>query len=208
VKRTLTLAGMMLGLLGTLFLAAPTEAQPPRYKLQGNQLVLAQPGDAGPLFVEERLGQFVPVPGGKAKASPPAAAAEPKKIGPVAGVIIRLEVAKHLMKKDPSLSRHAALKKAREIADDDTLNALAPDAEKVAGQKFGAIGDGSIWQAIVDFIKSPAGQALIKALIDMIIHMIGAHGPDMLHAGDGFALAPLYLDQRDLIYQWSHALAA
>jgi hypothetical protein len=60
----------------------------------------------------------------------------------------------------------------------------------------------------VDFIKSPAGQALIKALIDMIIHMIGAHGPDMLHAGDGFALAPLYLDQRDLIYQWSHALAA
>jgi hypothetical protein len=149
VKRTLSLAGMMLGLLGTLFFTAPAEGQ----LLPRNRVV-------APTWAErhEFAGfgitpasnnawadpqQFVPVPGGKAKASPPAAAAEPKKIGPVAGVIIRLEVAKHLMKKDPSLSRHAALKKAREIADDDTLNALAPDAEKVAGQKFGAIGDGS-----------------------------------------------------------------
>jgi hypothetical protein len=153
--------------------------------------------------------QFIPVPGGQTTAAP--VTANDKKIGPVAGVIIRLEVATHLMKKDPTLSRHAALKKARDIADDDTLNALAPDAEKLTGQKFGAIGDGSIWQAIVDFIKSPAGQALIKALIDMIIHMIGVQGVDMLHYGGGYVLAdpgPLNLDARDLIRTFAHPLAA
>lgn len=201
MKRTLTLAGMMLGLLGTLFLAAPTEAQPPRYKLHGNYLVLAQPGDAGPLFVEERLGQFIPVPGGKAKADAPAAAGESKKLGPVACAVVRIHLTKEYQKQ--GLGRVAALRKARE-ADDETINGLVAEAEKVAqtkmaGAKFGQIGDGSFIQAIVDFFKSPAGQALIQALIELITHLLAVSTP---------APPDLYLDQRDLIGQWYHVLAA
>lgn len=32
-----------------------------------------------------------------------------------------------------------------------------------------AIGDGTIWKAIIDFLKSPAGQALIQALLALLL---------------------------------------
>lgn len=44
-----------------------------------------------------------------------------------------------------------------------------PDAEKAVG----ALGDGQIIQAILDFLKSPQGQALLDALVKMLIALLG-----------------------------------
>ena len=55
---------------------------------------------------------------------------------------------------------------------------LVPIAEQMCGQTVpaglvqegvGAIGDGTILNAILDFLKSPAGQALIQALISLLV---------------------------------------
>jgi hypothetical protein len=49
------------------------------------------------------------------------------------------------------------------------------DAEIVAlnlPPMVGAIGDGSIIQAILDFFKSPEGQALIAALVKMLLGLL------------------------------------
>lgn len=45
-------------------------------------------------------------------------------------------------------------------------------AEPVADGAVGALGDGTILQAIIDFLKSPAGQALIQALLALLIGLI------------------------------------
>lgn len=99
-----------------------------------------------------------------------------QKLGPVACAAVRLELAKTYRTRD-GLSRVEALVKARE-ATDATINAMIPEAEKVAqtkvtGAKFGAIGDGTIINAIIEWFKSPQGQALIQALIDLLIHALG-----------------------------------
>lgn len=40
------------------------------------------------------------------------------------------------------------------------------------GGKVGAFGDGTIINAIIEFFKSPEGQALIAALVKMLIAML------------------------------------
>lgn len=46
------------------------------------------------------------------------------------------------------------------------------DAQAKAGVEMGAIGDGTILNAIIEFLKSPAGQALIQALIALLLGQI------------------------------------
>lgn len=53
--------------------------------------------------------------------------------------------------------------------DDDALSW----AMQESGVKASAIGDGKIIDAILDFFKSPEGQALLAALIKMLIALIG-----------------------------------
>lgn len=60
-------------------------------------------------------------------------------------------------------------------ADDDVIDAAIEQAELDApGVKaaLGALGDGTIIQAIIDFLKSPAGQALLQALIALLLGML------------------------------------
>ena len=45
--------------------------------------------------------------------------------------------------------------------------ALLPDAEQAAA--VGALGDGTLIQALIDFLKSPAGKALIEMLIKLLL---------------------------------------
>lgn len=45
---------------------------------------------------------------------------------------------------------------------------IPPEVNSAQGA-VGAIGDGTIWKAIIDFLKSPAGQQLIAALIALLL---------------------------------------
>lgn len=153
---------------------------------------------------------FLPVPGvAPTPMQPPAAPVEgafgaSKKLGPVACAAVRMHLRKEYRKQ--GLGIVESISKANE-ATDAVINGLVPDAEKVAGAsvagaKFGAIGDGTLIQAIIEFFKSPQGQALIKALIDMIIHMLAV---DVVQPHVDYTL---HLDQRDTIYTFSPNLAA
>lgn len=93
-----------------------------------------------------------------------------KKLGPVACAAVRQHLRETYRKQGLGLAER--VKKANQ-ATDDVINGLMADAEKVAGQRFGAIGDGTILKVIIDFLNSPAGKALIEALIQLLIHSIG-----------------------------------
>lgn len=91
--------------------------------------------------------------------------------------LIKLAVAKELVKQ--GTPRLAALKKAFAFTNEE-IAALVPSAEKMASQetgqqvKLGKIGDGSIIKAIEAFFASPQGQALMAALIKLLLGLIGA----------------------------------
>lgn len=65
--------------------------------------------------------------------------------------------------------------KAVKALDDDTVHGAAYDVAVSLGMKpvIGAIGDGSIIAAIVAFFQSPQGQALMAALIKLLLGLIG-----------------------------------
>lgn len=154
MKKTLML--LTFGLVATLF-AGTSDAQ---------------------LLPRNRVSAFLPVPKVAPlpmQATPIAAASDSKKLGPVACVAVRMHLRHAYLAKGKSFAQ--AVKLANQ-ADDETINGLVADAEKVAqakvaGAKFGAIGDGSIIAVIIEFFKSPQGQALIAALVEMLIHLIG-----------------------------------
>ena len=62
----------------------------------------------------------------------------------------------------------------RELLTDLPFAGLIGDAETISGVKVvgTAIGDGKIIDAIIDFFKSPQGQALIEALIKLILSLL------------------------------------
>ena len=144
MKRVLGLS--VFGIMATLFAVGSADAQ-----LFARRVVVAVPVQASPVQ-------------GKAEAG------AGKKLGPVACAVVRMHLREEYRKKGMGLVER--IKKANE-ASDDVINGLVPDAEKVAGKKFGAIGDGTIIQAIIDFLNSPAGKALIDALIQLLIHALG-----------------------------------
>jgi hypothetical protein len=60
---------------------------------------------------------------------------------------------------------------AMDAADDATCDQAV--VESGVSLPVGAFGDGSIIQAIVDFLKSEEGQKLIQALIALILSVLG-----------------------------------
>lgn len=58
---------------------------------------------------------------------------------------------------------------------DEVIDLAAEDAKVGAVVELpGAIGDGTILQKIIDFFNSPTGQALMAALIKLLLSFIGA----------------------------------
>lgn len=62
----------------------------------------------------------------------------------------------------------AALHQAMALVDDQLVN----DAASEADVPLTALGDGTIIDAIIEFLKSPEGQALMKALVEMLISLL------------------------------------
>lgn len=56
--------------------------------------------------------------------------------------------------------------------DTQAVEAAAFSAGPEVESAVGKLGDGTILQAIIDFLKSPQGQALIDALVKMLIALI------------------------------------
>lgn len=82
--------------------------------------------------------------------------------GPLFRVRTQLGVAAGLREKGYGLLEARRLS---QTVDDDLITAAAMQA----GVPTGAIGDGTILQAIIDFFKSPLGQSLIQAIIALLI---------------------------------------
>ena len=72
------------------------------------------------------------------------------------------------------------------------IDAAIPDAETASGTKVpatwsvtkgkgGALGDGTILNAIIAFFQSPQGQALINTLIQLLIHALGGSRHNRAH---------------------------
>jgi hypothetical protein len=59
-----------------------------------------------------------------------------------------------------------------EVAAREAGVSIPPQLMAVPGEGFGAIGDGTILKAIMDFLKSEQGQALIKILVSLLIAAI------------------------------------
>jgi hypothetical protein len=81
--------------------------------------------------------------------------------GPLFRIRTQLAVAAGLREQGYGLLEARQLSKT---VDDDLIH----HAATVADVSLGAIGDGTILQAILDFFKSPVGQALIAALIKLL----------------------------------------
>lgn len=116
-----------------------------------------------------------PIP--SAPAAPPVEAAvtsDSKTLGPVACEAVRVHLRREYRKQGMGLIE--SVRAANKVSD-EVINGLVPNAEKASGQKFGAIGDGKILQAILDFLKSPAGQQLIDALVKMLIDLLAHVAP-------------------------------
>lgn len=95
--------------------------------------------------------------------------AAPKAPGPVFCAAVRAHLRKEFRKQGFGVIE--SVRKAN-AATDDVIAGLLPDAEKVSGTKAGAFGDGAILQALIDFFNSPAGSALIQALIQLLIGLL------------------------------------
>ena len=59
-----------------------------------------------------------------------------------------------------------------DAVDSPTIKAVAAQCGPDVAAKVGAIGDGTIINAIIEFFKSPEGQALIAALVKMLIGLL------------------------------------
>lgn len=100
---------------------------------------------------------------------------EVKKPGAIFCIAVRMELRDHY--RSQGMGRIAALRKSHE-ADDEAIALLLPDAEKIASAKMGAqvkvgaLGDGKIIEAIIAFFKSPQGQAILDALVKLLLGLL------------------------------------
>lgn len=89
-------------------------------------------------------------------------------MGPIFYLRTRLELRKALRHRGMNfLDINAVMADLKDEAIDSVVKAM-PEVTAAVG----AFGDGSIIQAIIDFFASPAGQALIQALISILIGLI------------------------------------
>lgn len=86
--------------------------------------------------------------------------------GPVFYLFARTKARQALRAKGYSFRQ---INSAMDELDDDSIDVVAEDSKITVG----AIGDGSIIAAIIAFFQSEQGQALIKALVEMLIALIG-----------------------------------
>ena len=109
---------------------------------------------------------------------PPAAAAQveatAKKTGVVFNIALRAKIRQELRAKGYGIVESARL--ANQTTD-EVINFVMADAEALSGTKVvgTAIGDGKIFQAIIDFFKSPQGQALLDALLKLLLGLLLVH---------------------------------
>lgn len=89
--------------------------------------------------------------------------------GPAFYALTRLACRRELRRQGHSFSEITELLDA---ADDDVIDAAAVSATVEIPPTTGAIGDGTIIRAIVDFLRSEQGQALIRALIALLMGLI------------------------------------
>ena len=59
-----------------------------------------------------------------------------------------------------------------DATEDDLIDVAAVQAQVTVPPTVGELGDGAILKAIIDFLKSEQGQALIKALITLLLSLI------------------------------------
>jgi hypothetical protein len=116
--------------------------------------------------------------------------------------LVRLKVAAELRKQGKTAGE------ARTLAE-----SLSDQLIEGAGSAVGVPG-GFFQQLLADlmaFINSPNGQAILGALVKYLLALLGADsGINPVHNGTQFTVVmpkPLYLDQRELIYQWNHSLS-
>lgn len=108
----------------------------------------------------------------------PAAAAQveatAKKTGPIFNIAVRMKMREKLREKG-----YGPLQIARALRqiDDEVINSVMSDAETLSGVKVvgTAIGDGKIIDAILEWLKSPQGQAFIDALLKLLLGLLLVH---------------------------------
>ncbi len=86
--------------------------------------------------------------------------------GPLFRVRTQLAVAASLRQRGYGILEARRLS---QTVDDDLIGLAAATCPPDVGDGLGAIGDGTIIAAIIAFIQSPAGQALIAMLIKLLL---------------------------------------
>lgn len=121
--------------------------------------------------VPQPMPERVVVEQAKPQAVTPAADATARKTGIVFKIAVRQQLRKEFRSQGYGILK--SMQMANQ-ASDEMIDGLIADAEALSGVKVvgTAIGDGKIIDAILDFFKSPQGQALIEALIKLILSLL------------------------------------
>jgi hypothetical protein len=147
---------------------------PPPVCVGPNCIPQAMPGPANvtyPQVAAQAAPKFLPVPGAsKVVGADPKPVGAGERPGALFCVLVRAEARKAYRAQGFSFGE--SWRKAAELTD-DVIAAAVPDAEKVAGVKVvGQLGDGSLLAALIEFLKSPQGQALIQALLKLLMGLL------------------------------------
>jgi len=93
-------------------------------------------------------------------------------MGPIQMMVVRSEVRRELLAKGKSRSE---INQYIDNIDEDAISsAIEVTKTDMSTMPVGKLGDGTIIQAILAFLKSPQGQQLIAALVQMLLHLMGA----------------------------------
>lgn len=151
MKRFILGLGLFMGYFG---LVAAVPAEPQGFKKRAVPTVVVK--------VEQ-----APAPAAQVEATA-------KKTGPVFNAVVRMRLRQEFRKQ--GLGVIESIRKANQ-ATDEVISGLTDDAEKISGTKVvgTAIGDGKIIDAIVDFFKSPQGQAFLDALLKLLLGLLLVH---------------------------------
>lgn len=92
-------------------------------------------------------------------------------MGPVQMMCVKAAVRRELLAKGKSRSE---INQYIDNIDEDAVSSAAESNDvSMAAMPVGKLGDGTIIQAILGFLKSPQGQQLIAALVQMLLHLMG-----------------------------------
>ncbi len=125
------------------------------------------------------------------------------KKNPAVAVAIRSHLRRALIKS--GVHPLAAFRRVNSMTD-EVIASQIPDAVTIAKQtvpdaSLGAIGDGKILAAIQQFFASPQGQAILNALVQLLLHAFGVSA----QVGD-FAMCEQILNQLAVIAEFNSTL--